>query len=688
MGAAALSLAALVASALPGAVPALGAGGDPFLGSGGETRLTSDVLHHLDQLTPTGTYDPTATLTIGVQLTRPDPAGEDAYLAGVLNPHSPTSGRFVDVAGFRRRFGVSDERRQAAVQWLQAHGLTTKQVPGSTELILATGLAASVDTMLGITIHTYSARGRDFYANDQAPTVPTRLGVLGVSGLESWSRMRTMQEWQHGLSAPQRPAVPAATNVGSTTPQDLWSIYDQPPGNTGQGEAIAIFGWGATTTLGVNVVDNLRQFEATYTLPEVPVTIDHFGPDSEAITDNGATGEWQLDLPASSGMAPGIDFLHLYFGKSGADPDILAAYAAWDGDAGGPRQGSSSFAGCEASPATGNLAGGPGNPTTGPGNTAIGNPNQDGYEALLKEAVMLGRTMFVSTGDLGAQGCPYDFTTSLNGVTPVPTALNNYPSDSTWVTAVGGTVLYWNGDGDTGPTPATRFLEYSWTHTGGGTSLYVAAPDYQKLIPAPGLLFPCLTDWHNPPNPYPIGTLCRGIPDVSAQSGDIISNGYVAGGGTSLSSPLWVGMWARIQAASSNPGRIGFATAAIYNNNSDATRWGNDFFDVGGTSTATFPSCTAWVSPYSCSHSGWDYLAGWGTPNVTNLMKDLDNGNTGPVAFTPGPAGSTEPGNGAQNLPNTATGAASTAAILGALLLVLALPALTRAAAIRRHGRP
>src|SRR5438128_12462688 len=44
----------------------------------------------------------------------------------------------------------------------------------------------------------------------------------------------------------------------------------------------------------------------------------------------------------------------------------------------------------------------------------------------------------------------------------------------------------------------------------------------------------------------------------SAQSGDIVSNGYQitvggkkdqAGGGTSLSSPLWLGMWTRIQAA-------------------------------------------------------------------------------------------------------------------------------------------
>ena len=643
-GAAALVGVALAASTVTRVVPARAEVADPFLGLAGQTTLSSDVLHHLDQLTPTGAYAPAAPLTIGVQLTRPDASGENAYLADVYNGQSANFRHFLDVAGFQQRFGVSAARYQATLTWLRQHGLTTDAVTGSTEYVLATGPAAAVEAMLGVSIETYSFRGTAFYANTQAPTVPADLGVLGISGLESWSRMKTMQQWQKDLPAkPQKVSAPdpcSATGqqVCATTPQDLWSIYDQPQNNMGQGESMAIFGWGATDTLGTDTVGNLRDFEKAYGLPAVPVTVDHFGATGEQITDTSGSGEWNLDLPASTGMAPGVDSIHLYFGISGADPDILAAYAAWDSDASGPRQGSSSFAGCEATPVTGSQPGGPGNPPTGggPAQTAIGNPNQDAYEALLKEAVGLGRTMFVSTGDLGANGCPYSFATALNGITAVPTGINNYPSDSQYVTAVGGTVLYWNGDGDTGSTPATRALEYSWTYTGGGSSLYISAPDWQvKDVPAPGLLYPCTTDWHATPNTYPPGTFCRGIPDVAAQSGDVISNGYVAGGGTSLSSPLWLGMWTRIQAASSNPGRIGFASPAIYANNADATKWGRDFFDVGGSSGATAPTCSGYVSPYSCSHPGWDYISGWGTPDVTNLMKDLDGGNTAPVALVP-----------------------------------------------------
>jgi len=273
--------------------------------------------------------------------------------------------------------------------------------------------------------------------------------------------------------------------------------------------------------------------------------------------------------------------------------------------------------------------------------------------------------MFNSAGDLGANGCPPNTDTALNGVTPSGTPINNYPSSSTYVTTVGGTVLYWNGTCPTGLTPtagcATRALENSWAYTGGGTSLYISAPSWQQnvLLPSvstfdsqststPGVTYPCTTNWEATPVAYPTGTICRGLPDVAAQSGDVISNGSFGNGGTSLSSPLWLGMWTRVQAASSNPGRNGFASPAIYANNATASKYETDFFDVGGavetynagaTNSTTAPVCgvNPYFSPeYDCSGSGWDFLSGWGTPDVTNLMKDLDNGNILPITSGPG----------------------------------------------------
>ena len=62
-------------------------------------------------------------------------------------------------------------------------------------------------------------------------------------------------------------------------------------------------------------------------------------------------------------------------------------------------------------------------------------------------------------------------------------------------------------------------------------------------------------------NPYlpASAPTCRGVPDIGMLSGNITGDGYfiysdgvpASEGGTSLSSPLMLGQWARVQAAAS-----------------------------------------------------------------------------------------------------------------------------------------
>jgi len=376
-----------------------------------------------------------------------------------------------------------------------------------------------------------------FYANTNPPTVPVSLGVIGIAGLNNLEGPRLPSK--QNLSARPSTANPSM-DTGLTTPSDLWSIYHQPPNNKGEGQQMAIFGWGTTN----NTLSDLRLFEAERGLPAIPVTINYFGAET-SITDSIGEVEWDLDTQASTGMAPNAMALNLYFGKAGTDTDLVAAIHGWTADKRGPLQGSASFSGCEEAPGA-DQAGGTG------GVVFTGNPKQDLWEAALRRAVIEGRTMFASTGDTGA-GCPLAAIV-LNGVTLIPTPWMRYPAVSRYTVGVGGTVLYFNDA--TATSPASRALEYTWNYTGGGSSLYLAAGSYQNTSP-PVLLARCATDPHGNPYPLPL-PLCRGIPDVAAQSGDIVSNGYQitvggkkdqAGGGTSLSSPLWLGMWTRIQAA-------------------------------------------------------------------------------------------------------------------------------------------
>ena len=651
--------------------PASASTADPFSSLTGTTTISSDVLSGLGNAALVGPVSPTERLTVGLMLRRPDPAAETAYIADVYNPQSPDFRHFLTAPQYQARFGVPKARHDAAVAWLRHGGLRTTDVAGSTEYVLADGPAAAIEALFGVQINEYSFKGDAFFANTAGPRVPASLGVLDVSGLQSYAQPRPLkaihdQAVAQGLE-PATAATPAGvqlpgptSNLGATSPQDLWSIYNQPATDEGQGESMAIFGDGCiepsdgSACSGTDLIGNLRKDEAQQNLPQMTMYASHWGSPADTISDTSGTGEFDLDLPASTGMAPLADFEKLYFGNNGGDPDEIAAFVGWNNDPNAPRQGSWSYAGCEATPATGSQPGGPGNPPQGPGGEVIGNPNQDAYEQTFEEVVGLGHTLFNSAGDLGANGCPSNANTALNGVTPSGTSINNYPSSSSWVTTVGGTVLYWNGDGQGTATPATRAFEYSWPYSGGGTSLYIAAAPWQQATgfhtqaqSAPGVTYPCTTNWESTPAPYAPGTFCRGLPDVAAQSGDVLTNGYFAGGGTSLSSPLWLGMWTRIQAASPNPGRLGFAAAAIYANNANVTNYENDFFDVGGANpvynpgaanTDTTPvNSVNGIPGYNSSGSGWDFLSGWGTPNVTNLMKDLDGGNTTPVAYVPPP---------------------------------------------------
>src|SRR5260370_3656315 len=250
---------------------------------------------------------------------------------------------------------------------------------------------------------------------------------------------------------------------------------------------MAIFGWGTTN----NTIHDLRWFEREYSLPPVPVTISYYGTET-AITGSGGEGEWNIDTQASTGMAPNVVGEHLYFGKAGTDADLVAAYHAWAADRSGPLQGSSSFGGCEQAPGTNGLSGSPGSPT---GVLIAGNPNQALYERVLRQIGMEGRTMFASTGDTGS-GCPR-ISLVLNGGTLVPTPMMNYPAVSSFVTAVGGTVLYFNDP--TATAPAARALEHGWAHGCGGTSDVVASAAYQQGI-FPPLLIPAATA--SPGSPY------------------------------------------------------------------------------------------------------------------------------------------------------------------------------------------
>ena len=336
-------------------------------------------------------------------------------------------------------------------------------IEGATNYVLASGSAAKVEAAFGTPINNYTANGRSFYANTLAPTVPASLGISNVFGLNNFNKLSIPRVQATGpwTTTTQDATSGNVPKTGLLSIRDLWSIYDAPSTNMGNGQSMAIFGWGVTDP----VIPDLRSFEAEWGLPGVPISVKKYGDTSTPDTSgDGATVEWELDTQASTGMAPNVTSETLYFGHHNSDTDALASMVGWVNDKHGPLQGSASYGECE----------------------NVGNANAiftDGMEVpgdkVLEQAAAEGRTLFSSTGDTGSS-CPIigiPVLGSPNGVASELYPGLNWPSASPWAVAVGGTVLH--GDGN---TPEKRLDETAWAYTGGGNSTSEPAGSYQTGV--------------------------------------------------------------------------------------------------------------------------------------------------------------------------------------------------------------
>jgi pseudomonalisin len=560
--------------------------------------LVNNVLAGIGLL-PSQAADGSAPMQIAVALQRPDTAGELAFYRSVYDPNSASYHRFLTPSQFNNRFAVDQVTFDRTVAWLRGGGLTVDTSTGGRDYVMASGTVNQIQQRFSTTIRRYTAGPTTFLANTAAPRLPADIPVLSVLGLNTFQR----------LSTPARTAA-GLPNIFTTTPQSLWSVYDQPASVTGAGQRIAIFGNGDAS----GPISDLRVFEQKYHLPQVPVTVQNVG--KGPFNDQAGALEWDIDTQASTGMAPNASELKLYFSGTLVDADVAASFSTWANDPNGPNQADASFGECERTPLDPVFLGlAPidisQNPTATLGLT-LGNNLQPVAEQTLRQATLEGRTLFSSTGDTGGS-CPVVILGPVvgagNGVLNQVVPLLGYPAASPYAVGVGGTVLY-----TTGTTPDHRFLEYGWPFGGGGSSPFLTAPDYQQGVS--GLNGLCLVDPNG--NPSNTGKLCRGIPDVSAQSGDVISNGYAiiaagkdsVGGGTSLSSPLWAGMWARVNSTAAG-GSYGFANETIYRLGKNSVTRARDFYDI--------------VLGTNIQHlalPGWDYVTGWGSPSLTNLIQD------------------------------------------------------------------
>lgn len=655
----------LIAPALAASPPTLATSPQ----AGGATHMVPAVLAGLPLATPDGPAPASQVLTIGVSVQRPDPSGEIALYNQLYDPSSPLYHQFLTPAEFDQRFGVPAAQSAAIRGWLTGGGLSILTASPAGDYYTASGTVSQIDRLFHVTIGDYTFDGQRFYANNVPPSVPDSLPIDAVIGLDNVRKFSL--DSLTGTATVKNGAVevgPQRGTEGVLTPQDLWGVYNDPGAaaltlpngasnpatlestriDVGQGQTMGIFGEGETSS----VVAQLRLFEKAMGFPKVPVrTIETEGGPDSAYGDNTGAIEWYLDSQSSTGMSPDVSQLDFYFAKSLYDADVFADFDYWANDPNGPRQMNASFGECEENPT---------NPVTGPlaqqpYGTELGDELEAVGDPILRQATIEGRTLFSAAGDTGS-GCPevvVPVAGAGNGVAVQPVPEVNYPCASAYVVCVGGTVVSVNGSSY--PKASQRAAETSWTFGGGGSSYYIPEPSFQAGVA--NVDHPCVSTPTGDPYSPASAPTCRGVPDVADMSGNITGDGYFiyidgdpsSEGGTSLSSPLMMGQWTRVQAAApravQRSGGLGFADETIYRQAKSADScssskpatcgsqpYARDFFDV---TQSEYGAGNGLYQP----GPGWDYASGWGSLNVANFTSDVDGTTDAALRYT----GSEEP---------------------------------------------
>jgi pseudomonalisin len=438
-------------------------------------------------------------LTVGLA-----PRNTAALRALIRDQATPGSGsfeKFLTPAQFTSRFAAGSATASAVTAYLRAQGMRNVTVSSNRLQVTADATVAQAQSAFHTSIVRFSQHGRTVLANTTAAQVPSTLAgkVTGVLGLST-------------LGASYGPkAAPGLPKLTGYYPKEFSKVYSAGATKPGTGMSLAVIAEGDLA----QTVKDLRTAEKKQNLPQVPVSIVRTGV---ASPDTSGADEWDLDSQTSTGVASSAKRLYFYDATSLTDADLARAinrFAAQDL----AQAGSASLGECDILP------------------FADGSMVVD--DIAFAEAAAQGQTFFASTGDTGSS-CAVAPTNGVPGSGPTDT---EYPASSPYVVGVGGTTLL-TDDAD------NYTSEIAWNAGGGGISPVENSGYWQNGV-------------------VPSATAgARGLPDIALDAdpntGALI---YVDGaaeqiGGTSLSSPLAMGLWTRVNA--SHGGHAGFAAPKVY----------------------------------------------------------------------------------------------------------------------------
>ncbi|GAA0711510.1 PKD domain-containing protein [Dokdonella soli] len=512
------------------------------------------------------------------------------------------------------------DQANAVVAFLTQAGFKNVVVAPNRLLVSADGTADVAQAAFQTSFARVRTKdGRDAFANTADVHIPTVLqsSVLAVIGLQTVHQAHTMNQ-----VVPQSGAGIFA--VTGHNPTEFSSIYSGTGVATAAGVTVGIITQGA---IGQTITD-LNTFTSNNGLPTVTTqTVNTNGTS----TDASGVGEWNLDSQDIVGMGGGQVGKIIFYNIPTLSNADLTADINTVVTANAAKIINVSLGECETS--------------------AQGDGSAAAQDQSFQQAVAQGQTFSISTGDSGADEC------ANGGITP------SWPAASQYVVAVAGTKLdasttTWNSEVVWNDLPSNGA-------TGGSPSTFEPKPSWQNAL---------------------VSGTTRGVADVAFDASPfsgakVIVNGASQQiGGTSLSAPIFAGMWARVIAVKGTS--VGFAAPLLYqlpasdfhdivsgNNGGFSAGPGYDFASgrgsvilssainhiggvVGGTPTANFSFTTSGLtatftdsstdSGGTISSHAWTFgdggtstatspshtYAAAGTYSVTETVKDSVSGAT------------------------------------------------------------
>ncbi len=514
-----------------------------------------------------------------------DAAGAAALVKSVSDPSSSSYRHYLTTKQWEAQFSPTVSEVNQAASWLKSEGFSVGALPADRITVPASGSVAQVEKAFGTSLGEYRVAGRTLREADRNVSIPGSLagfvgGVMGINQIAAQPDSaepppaafvtappcsnyfgESTKTTTYGNQNPGYPNTMPVTVCGYVGSQ-LRSAYDIPNSFTGQGATIAIIDAYDLKTMGSDATEYFNTSDPSAPFAAADYQSVNQGPfDAQDVCGNWGD-EQAIDVESSHSLAPDA---HILF---------VGAKDCYD----------QSLFNAEQTVVDGNLA----NVVSNSWADTDGDVFEDvatrtAFDDLFQLADATGITVQFSSGD---DGDNFDLT----GISAA-----NYPSESPYVTSVGGTSLEIGASGNaitsygwsTGKSVkceanVASFLQGcsssnygTWLpagydgSSGGFTSFNYSQPWYQAGIvptalsernsavdgPAPMRVEPDISLDADPATGFLIG-LTETFPNGST------SYGTTRYGGTSLASPILAGIVADADQAGGVA--VGFLNPTIY----------------------------------------------------------------------------------------------------------------------------